>query len=95
MTGLLSVRLRQTPKQVKISNFGLAAACRMMQLAQDAGRELNLCVVEKGSEVGAHIISGAVFEPTPLDELFPDWRELGTPVTTAVSLLIQLYVPLN
>jgi electron-transferring-flavoprotein dehydrogenase len=57
----------------------------MMQLAQDAGRELNLCVVEKGSEVGAHIISGAVFEPTPLDELFPDWRELGTPVTTAVS----------
>ena len=57
----------------------------MMQLAQDAGRELNICVVEKGSEVGAHIISGAVFEPTPLDELFPDWRELGTPVSTAVS----------
>jgi len=53
---------------------GLAAACRLMQLAGEAGTELNVAVVEKGSEIGAHIMSGAVLEPTALDELFPDWR---------------------
>ena len=53
---------------------GLAAACRLMQLAGDAGQELNVCLVEKGSEIGAHILSGAIFESRPLDELFPDWR---------------------
>ena len=63
---------------------GLSAACRLMQLAADAGAELNICVVEKGSEIGAHIISGAVFEPRALDELFPDWKERGAPVKTAV-----------
>ncbi len=60
---------------------GLAAACRLMQL--DAG--LNIVVVEKGSEIGAHILSGNVFEPTALDELFPDWRERGAPVNTAAT----------
>ncbi len=60
---------------------GLAAACRLMQLDSD----LSVVVVEKGSEIGAHILSGNVFEPTGLDELFPDWREKGAPVTTAVS----------
>ena len=60
---------------------GLAAACRLMQL--DAG--LSVVVVEKGSEIGAHILSGNVFEPTGLDELFPGWRDLGAPVETAVS----------
>jgi electron-transferring-flavoprotein dehydrogenase len=64
---------------------GLAAACRLMQLAADAGRELSVCLVEKGSEIGAHILSGALFEPRPLDELFADWRERGAPVTVPVS----------
>jgi len=64
---------------------GLAAACRVLQLAGTAGREVSVCVVEKGAEIGAHILSGAVFEPAALTELFPDWRERGAPVTTAVS----------
>lgn len=64
---------------------GLSAACRLMQLARDANKEYNIAVVEKGSEVGAHIISGAVFDPTPLNELFPNWKQLGAPVTTRVA----------
>ncbi|WP_375055693.1 electron transfer flavoprotein-ubiquinone oxidoreductase [Zobellella sp. DQSA1] len=63
---------------------GLAAACRLMQQAREAGRELSLCVVEKGSEVGAHILSGAVVDPRALAELFPDWAERGAPLTTPV-----------
>ncbi len=59
---------------------GLAAACRLMQLDS----ALNIVVVEKGSEIGAHILSGNVFEPTALDELFPDWKEQGAPVKTGV-----------
>jgi electron-transferring-flavoprotein dehydrogenase len=61
---------------------GLAAAIRFKQLAATAEREIAVCVVEKGSEVGAHILSGAVFEPHALDELIPDWRERGAPVVT-------------
>ncbi len=64
---------------------GLSAACRIMQLAQEKGQEITVCVVEKGSEVGAHILSGAVLEPRALNELFPNWKELGAPVKTAVS----------
>ncbi|MGI9289707.1 MAG: electron transfer flavoprotein-ubiquinone oxidoreductase [Gammaproteobacteria bacterium] len=64
---------------------GLSAACRLMQLGEQAGTELNICVVEKGSEVGAHILSGAILEPTALNELFPDWQERGAPVRTAVT----------
>ncbi len=64
---------------------GLAAACRLMQQANEAERELSVCVVEKGSEVGAHILSGAVFEPRALDELFPDWAERGAPLTTPAT----------
>jgi electron-transferring-flavoprotein dehydrogenase len=64
---------------------GLATACRLAQLARAAGRELNVGVVEKGAAVGAHIVSGAVFEPRALDELFPDWRERGAPVETPVT----------
>ena len=60
---------------------GLAAACRLMQLDSS----LSVVVVEKGSEIGAHILSGNVFEPTALDELYPDWRNMGAPVTTAVK----------
>jgi len=64
---------------------GLAAACRLAQLAEKDGRELNVVVVEKGSEIGAHILSGNVFEPRALDELYPNWKEMGAPVRTAVS----------
>ena len=64
---------------------GLATACRLAQLARAAGRELSVGVVEKGAAVGAHVISGAVFEPRALDELFPDWRERGAPVKTSVT----------
>lgn len=60
---------------------GLAAACRLRQL--DAN--LSVCLLEKGAEVGAHILSGAVFEPRALNELFPDWQALGAPLTTAVA----------
>ena len=64
---------------------GLSAACRLKQKAADAGKELSVCVVEKGSEVGAHILSGAVFETRALDELFPNWKELGAPLNTPVQ----------
>ena len=64
---------------------GLAAAIRLKQLAAAAGREIAVCVVEKGSEIGAHILSGAVFEPRALNELIPDWRERGAPLTTPAS----------
>jgi len=64
---------------------GLSAACRIMQLAQEKGQEITVCVVEKGSEVGAHILSGAVLEPRALNELFPTWKEMDAPVKTAVK----------
>lgn len=64
---------------------GLSSAIRLAQLAQENKQELQICVVEKGSEVGAHILSGAVFEPRALNELFSDWKERGAPLTTAVS----------
>jgi electron-transferring-flavoprotein dehydrogenase len=63
---------------------GLAAACRLAQLAQRDGTQLSVGVVEKGAAVGAHILSGAVFEPRALTELFPDWRERDAPVKTSV-----------
>lgn len=61
---------------------GLAAAIKLKQLAATAERELKVCILEKGSEVGAHILSGAVFEPRALNELIPNWRELGAPLNT-------------
>ncbi|MEP4484865.1 MAG: electron transfer flavoprotein-ubiquinone oxidoreductase [Halioglobus sp.] len=64
---------------------GLSAACKIMQLAQEKEKEVTVCVVEKGSEVGAHILSGAVLEPRALDELFPNWKELGAPLNTPVT----------
>ncbi len=63
---------------------GLATACRLMQISKDANKEITVCVVEKGSEVGAHILSGAVFEPHVLDELFSDWRD-DAPLKTKVT----------
>ena len=64
---------------------GLAAAIRFARMAADAGSEFTVCLVEKGSEIGAHILSGAVFEPRALDELIPDWREKGAPVQNPVT----------
>ncbi len=72
---------------------GLATACRLMQLASEAGKELSVCVLEKGSEVGAHILSGAVFEPSALEDLFPDWREKGAPLRTEVTGDDVYYLP--
>src|SRR5216683_7770174 len=74
---------------------GLAAAIRLKQLAAAAGSELAVCVVEKGSEVGAHILSGAVFEPRALDELIPDWHERGAPLNTPASEDRFLYLTTN
>lgn len=64
---------------------GLSAACKLMQQANETEQELTVCVVEKGSEVGAHILSGAVIESRALDELFPDWKEMGAPLNTPVT----------
>ncbi len=64
---------------------GLAAACRMMQLAEQNSQELSVVVVEKGSEIGAHILSGNIFDPKGIEELFPDYQERGAPVKTAVT----------
>ena len=64
---------------------GLSAAVKFSQLAAETGEEFSVCIVEKGSEIGAHILSGAVFETTALDELFPDWRNQGAPVRNPVS----------
>ena len=64
---------------------GLSAAIRLMQLAQDSGEEISVCVVEKGSEVGAHILSGAVVDPIALNELIPDWKDKGAPMGVPVT----------
>src|SRR5712692_6103046 len=64
---------------------GLAAAIRLRQLSQQHGHEVSVCIVEKGSEVGAHILSGAVIDPLALNELIPDWKEKGAPLNTPVS----------
>ncbi|GAL03017.1 electron transfer flavoprotein-ubiquinone oxidoreductase [Photobacterium aphoticum] len=64
---------------------GLSAACRLKQLASDQNQPLTVCVVEKGAEVGAHILSGAIFEHRALDELFPDWERMDAPLHVAVN----------
>jgi electron-transferring-flavoprotein dehydrogenase len=61
---------------------GLACAIRLKQLAAASGREIGVCLIEKGAEIGAHILSGAVLEPRALNELFPDWKERGAPIKT-------------
>ncbi|MEL0636853.1 electron transfer flavoprotein-ubiquinone oxidoreductase [Marinomonas sp. TI.3.20] len=65
---------------------GLSAACRLMQKAQENKQELSVCLVEKGSEIGAHILSGAVVDPKALAELFPDWKAMGAPLLTEVNV---------
>jgi electron-transferring-flavoprotein dehydrogenase len=64
---------------------GLAAAIRLKQLCAEHGSDFSVCVIEKGSEVGAHILSGAVLEPRALNELIPDWQEKGAPIHTPVT----------
>jgi electron-transferring-flavoprotein dehydrogenase len=64
---------------------GLSTAIRLRQIAEETGNELSVCVIEKGSEVGAHILSGAVLEPRALNELFPDWKERGAPLHAPVA----------
>ena len=64
---------------------GLATAIRLRQICEETGTDLSVCVVEKGSEVGAHILSGAVLEPRSLNELLPDWKERGAPLNTPVT----------
>ena len=64
---------------------GLSAAIRLKQLAAETGREVSVCVLEKGGELGAHILSGAVMDPIALNELMPDWKEKGAPLNTPVT----------
>ena len=64
---------------------GLAAAIRLKQLATEQGKEVSVCVLEKGGELGAHILSGAVMDPIALNELIPNWKELGAPLNTPVT----------
>ena len=64
---------------------GLSAAIRLRQLAEEKGQDISVCLIEKGSEIGAHILSGAVLEPRALNELIPDWKDRGAPLDTAVE----------
>jgi electron-transferring-flavoprotein dehydrogenase len=64
---------------------GLSAAIRLKQLAAEKGQDVSVCVLEKGGELGAHILSGAVMDPRALNELFPNWKELGAPLNTPVT----------
>src|SRR5690606_13970994 len=64
---------------------GLATAIRLRQLAAEKGQELAVCVLDKGSEPGAHILSGAIMDPRALTELFPDWAQRGAPLKQAVT----------
>ena len=74
---------------------GLAAAIRLKQLANESGREIGVCIVEKGSEIGAHIMSGAVFEPRALNELIPDWKDKGAPLNTPAGNDTFLFLTQN
>ena len=73
---------------------GLSAAIRLKQLAQEKGQEVSVVVLEKGSEPGAHILSGAVIDPKALTELIPDWKEKGAPLTQKVTDDAFMFCPL-
>ena len=70
---------------------GLSAAIKLKQLDKKNNTNHSVCVIEKGSEVGAHILSGAILDPIALNELIPDWKNLDTPVTTQVSLSLFIF----
>lgn len=74
---------------------GLSAAIRLKQLAQKNKAEINVCVIEKGSEIGAHTLSGAVIDPIALSELFPNWQELGAPLNQPVENELFLFLTKN
>jgi len=74
---------------------GLSAAIKAKQLAHSFGKEISVCVLEKGSEIGAHILSGAVMDPKALTELFPDWKEMGAPLETEVTADQFLFLTSN
>src|SRR6476660_6385613 len=74
---------------------GLSAAIRLKQLAEERGVEIGVCVLEKGSEIGAHILSGAVMDPRGLSELIPDWKEKGAPLFRTVDDDRVLYLTRN
>lgn len=71
---------------------GLAAAIKLRQMAAEQNEELSVCLIEKGSEIGAHILSGAVIEPRSLNELIPDWKERGAPLNTPVTSDRMMYL---
>ena len=71
---------------------GLSAAIRLKQIAAEEDQDITVCIVEKGSEVGAHILSGAVIEPRTLNELIPDWRDKGAPLNTQAQKDSFLYL---
>lgn len=72
---------------------GLAAAIRAKQAAAKLGAEVSVCLVEKGAEIGSHILSGNIFEPTALNELFPDWKEQGAPLNSPVTTDAVYWLP--
>jgi electron-transferring-flavoprotein dehydrogenase len=69
---------------------GLSAACRLKQLANETGKDIRVCLVEKAAEIGRHILSGACIEPRALNELFPDWKERG--VRTNIADLYEFVI---
>lgn len=71
---------------------GLACAIRLKQVSQDAGKDISVCVLEKGAAIGAHTLSGAVIDPIALDELLPDWRDRGAPLTQPVERDVFMYL---
>ena len=74
---------------------GLSAAIKAKQLANTSGKDISICVLEKGSEIGAHILSGAVMDPKALTELFPNWKEMGAPLQTEVTQDQFLFLTYN
>ena len=81
--GIVAYFVRESP--LLTVNLGLASAIRLKQLCEENDADISVCLLEKGSYVGAHILSGNVFEPRALNELIPDWKELGAPLTTPVT----------
>ena len=71
---------------------GLSTAIKIKQLAAENNQEVSVCLIEKGSEIGAHILSGNVFEPTALNELIPDWKEKGAPLNTPAKKDIVKFI---
>ena len=68
---------------------GLSSAIKLAQLAKENNKELSICLIEKGSEIGAHILSGNVFEPTALNELIPDWKDKGAPLNNPAKKAVS------